>query len=321
MDNVCPDTRINPRLPITPQTAMTSTTYHDLEVTFTVPKTSTSSKATVHYVEAGNPKHPKLVLLHGFPTSSHQFRNLIPLLSDSYHILALDYPGFGLTKVSDDFAYNFDNITAVTAAWLKALDVKEAAIYIQDFGAPVGFRLAITDGLKLTAIVSQNGNAYHEGLGDVFGPLESWWKTNSAEDRKVIADAMLSFEGIKDHIVMGTPDQDVHLIDPVTWTLAYVQNIAGQANHARQLDMLYDYGSNVKLYPEFQKYIRDSKVPILAVWGKGDPGFIPAGAKAFKTDSPDAIVELLDAGHFALETKGREIASLMKDFLSKVLSK
>ena len=294
-------------------------THHDLEVEFSLAKPSSSNKATVHYIEAGDPKLPTVLLLHGFPSSSHQYRDLIPLLSDSYHMLAPDYPGYGLTKVSDDFVYNFENITAVTAGWLQALGIKEAAIYIQDFGAPVGFRLATTDAIKVTAIVSQNGNAYHEGLGELFGPLEQWWSTGSDETRKMIAGAMLTLEGTREHIVMGTPDDDMHLIDPVVWTFAYLQNIAGSVNQERQLDMLYDYRTNVELYPTWQKYIRDSKVPILACWGKGDPGFIAPGAEAFRKDSPDVTISFVDAGHFATETKRWEIAQLMKDFLAKVL--
>jgi pimeloyl-ACP methyl ester carboxylesterase len=294
--------------------------YHDLEVTFSVPKTSTTSKAIVHYVQAGNPKLPTVLLLHGFPTSSHQYRDFIPMLSDSYHVLAPDYPGFGLTKVSDDFVFNFENITSVMAAWVRALDITEAAIYIQDFGAPVGLRLAITNGIKPTAIISQNGNTYHEGLGqELFAPLVALWNTGSAEARKMIADNMLTLEGTREHIIMGTPDKDLHLIDPQAWTFAYLQNIAGPVNATRQLDMLYDYRTNVELYPTFQKYIRDSKVPILAVWGKGDPAFIPAGAEAYRTDSPDATVHLLDAGHFALETARWEVARIMRQFLTKVL--
>ena len=242
------------------------------------------------------------------------------MLSDSYHVLAPDYPGFGLTRVSDDFVFNFENITSVMAAWLRALGIEEAAIYIQDFGAPVGLRLATTNGIKPTAIISQNGNAYNEGLGqEALAPLFALWNTGSAEARKVIADNMLTLEGAKEHFIMGTPDKDLHLIDPLAWTFAYLQNIAGPVNATRQLDMLYDYRTNVELYPTFQKYIRDSKVPVLAIWGKGDPAFIPAGAEAFRADSPDAIIQLVDAGHFALETARWEIARIMKQFLTKVL--
>ena len=156
----------------------------------------------MHYVQAGNPKLPTVLLLHGFPASSHQYRDFIPMLSDSYHVLAPDYPGFGLTKVSDDFVFNFENITSVMAAWLRALGITEAAIYIQDFGAPVGLRLAITNEIKPTAIISQNGNAYHEGLGqELFAPLVAFWNTGSAEARKMIADNMLTLEGTREHTV------------------------------------------------------------------------------------------------------------------------
>jgi len=240
------------------------------------------------------------------------------MLSDSYHVLAPDYPGFGLTKVSDDFVFSFENITIVMAAWLRALGIKEAAIYIQDFGAPVGLRLAITNGLKPTAIITQNGNAYHEGVGQALDPLGAWWKSGSAEDRKAIADNMLTLAGTEEHIVMGTPEKDVHLLDPQHWHLSYLQNMAGPANASSKLDLLYDYRTNVEQYPEYQKYIRESKVPVLAVWGKGDPAFIPPGAEAFRTDAPDATIHLLDAGHFALETKRWEIARIMKQFLTKI---
>lgn len=294
--------------------------YHDLEVTFSEPQTSKSGKATVHYVEAGDPNLPKVLLLHGFPSSSHQYRDFIPMLSDSYHVLAPDYPGFGLTQVSDDFVYRFDNITAVMAAWLRAINVEKAVIFIQDFGAPVGLRLAITGGVKPTAIVTQNGNAYTEGLGQAtFGPLRTFWDTGSAELRQKIAEKMLTLEGSKQRIIQGTPDKDIHLIDPQMWTLCYLQNMAGPAKASNMLDYLYDYRTNVDLYPAFQKYIRESKVPILAVWGKGDPSFIPPGAEAFRKDSPDAAIHFVDAGHFALETARWETARLMRDFLAKNL--
>lgn len=290
--------------------------YRDLEVTFTIPQIPTSSKATVHYVEAGSPNLPKILLLHGFPSSSFQYRDFIPMLSDNFHVVAPDYPGFGLTKVADDFVYTFENLTIVTAAWLQALGIKEAAIYIQDFGAPVGLRLAITGALKPTAIISQNGCAHKEGLGpQAWAPLFKWWETPSEEIGKKIEQNMLTLEGTRNNILKGTPDKDLHLIDPQAWQLPYLQNIAGPANAKKMIDLLFDYRTNVELYPAFQKYFRDSRVPILAVWGEGDPSFIPAGAEAFRNDSPTAVVHLLPAGHFALETVRWDIARIMRDFL------
>lgn len=296
--------------------------YNDLEITFTAGKTATTSKATIHYVQAGNPQHPTVLLLHGFPASSNQYRNLIPMLSANYHVLAPDYPGFGLTKVSDDFVWDFDNINTVMTAWLQAMKIKEAAVYIQDFGAPVGLRLAITKGLKLTAIIAQNGNAYDEGVGkEALAPLIAWWESGSDDWRKVIQDNMLTLEGAKEHITIGTPEKDLHLIDPTTWELAYLQNIVGPVKTERMLALLYDYRTNLKQYPQYQEYIRESKVPVLTVWGKGDPCFTYHGAEAFRTDSPDADIRLIDAGHYALETKCEEIGGIMNEFLGKVLKK
>lgn len=201
--------------------------YRDLEVAFTIPQISTSSKATVHYVEAGNSGNPKILLLHGFPSSSFQYRDFVPMLSNSYHVLAPDYPGFGLTKVPDDFVFTFENLTIVMASWLHALGIKEAAVFIQDFGAPVGLRLAITGALKPTAIISQNGCAHKEGLGpNAWEPLFKWWETGSEEIRKRIEQNMLTLEGTRNNIVKGTPEKDLHLIDPQAWHLPYLQNIA-----------------------------------------------------------------------------------------------
>lgn len=293
--------------------------YHDLEVTFTAKGSSASSKANVHYVEAGDPSKHTILLLHGFPSSSFQFREFIPLLSANYHVLAPDYPGFGLSQVSDDdYKYTFDNLNIVLTAWLKALKVEEAAIYIQDFGGPAGFRLAATGGLKVSAVLSQNGNAYDEGLGELFTALRGWWSTKSDEGTKMISDVLLTPDGAKEHIVMGTPEKDMHLIDPQSWITAYQQNLEGPVKAERQLQYLFDYGTNLDLYPEWQKYIRESKVPILATWGKNDPSFIAPGAKAFLKDQPETVVHYVDAGHFATETAGEEIATEIKKFLAKL---
>ncbi|CAF9911219.1 MAG: hypothetical protein GOMPHAMPRED_007348 [Gomphillus americanus] len=241
------------------------------------------------------------------------------MLSDSYHVLSPDFPGFGLTKVDSDFTYSFANITKVIAAWLVALSISKTAVYVHDYGAPVGFRLAISNAIEYSAIITQNGNAYEAGFGqDHWAPLFNLWNTaNSDQARKVVADNVLSLKGIRSQY-NSTPLKDSDLLNPEAWTFNYLQNIQGDANTERQLDLFYDYRTNVELYPQFQKYFRDSQVPILAVWGKNDPSFTPAGASAFKRDSPGAIVEFLDAGHFAIEGKRWEIARISRAFLSSI---
>ena len=292
--------------------------YRDLNVTYSN-NTNATSTATVHYVEAGDPAFPTILLLHGFPSSSYQFRDLIPMYSDSYHVLAPDFPGFGLTKVASDFTYSFANITKVIAAWLVALGISKTAVYVHDYGAPVGFRLAISGAIEYSAIITQNGNAYEAGFGqDFWAPIFDIWNTsNSDQARKVVADAVLTLEGTKFQYG-GAPAEDSDLVNPQAWTFNYLQNIQGDANTERQLNLFYDYRTNVELYPQFQKYFRDSQVPILAIWGKNDPAFIPAGASAFKRDSPGATVEFLDAGHTALESKRWEIARISRAFLSGI---
>lgn len=295
--------------------------YHDVEVDFTPAEDSSSVEASIHYVEAGSTNTPTILLLHGYPASSHQYRDLIPMLSDKYHVLAPDYPGFGLSRILDgcDMKYTFENLTLATAAWLRTLNITEAAIFIQDFGAPVGLRLAITGALKVTAVISQNGNAYEAGLGaEGWGPVLHWWKTNNdPQIRQQVSDAVMTLEGTRAQWTGGLPDSQIQLIDPMNWVLAYSQNIAGPEKASRMLDLFYDYRTNVALYPEFHKYFRESKVPILAVWGKHDLFFPPAGAEAFREDCPDAEVHILDAGHFALETQRWEIAKLTRRFLER----
>ena len=261
------------------------------------------------------------LLLHGFPSSSTQFRNLIPLLSQRYHILAPDLPGFGLTTVPEDFAYTFDNLAAVTSAWIAALALPSFALYIFDYGAPVGLRIALQRPDKVKAIISQNGNAYDEGFGkDFWAPIFALWESSNAEpNREMLQDNILTLPTTKFQYVAGVPTADLPWIDPaLTYHHDYLSNLTGEANAKHQLDLFYDYRNNVKQYPQFQEYFRKSQVPILAVWGKGDPAFVPAGADAFKKDSPGATIRFVDAGHFALETKAGEIAGLMLSWLSKI---
>lgn len=295
--------------------------YHDREVTINPAGASSPLKASVHYVEAGDPHTPTILLLHGYPASSPQYRDFIPMLSDKYHVLAPDYPGFGLTRIDErgSMAHTFENLTLAIAAWLRALNVTDAALFIQDFGAPVGLRLAIAGSLRVTAIISQNGNAYEAGLGaEGWGPVLQWWKTdNDPSIRQKVSDAVMTLEGTRAQWTMGLPDSDVPLIDPMNWVLAYSQNIAGAESTRNMLDLFYDYRTNVALYPAFHKYFRESKVPILAVWGKYDKFFLPAGAEAFREDAPNAELHILDAGHFALETQRWKIVRLTREFLAQ----
>lgn len=293
-------------------------TFHDALVRFAGP--TSSGDASVHFVSAGKPGSPAIILLHGYPSSSYQFRDFIPLLSDAYHVIAPDLPGFGLTTVPPDFDYTFENLAAVISAWISTLNLDRYALYIFDYGAPVGLQIAMANPGKVAAIVSQNGNAYEEGFGpDFWAPIFKLWdEGNPAAVRQLIQDNALTLAATKFQYVSGTPDQDLALLNPASWHFDYLQNIAGAASSKRQLDLFYDYRNNVKKYPAFQQYFRESKVPILAVWGKGDPCFIPAGAEAFRRDSPSAVVESVDAGHFALETKRWEIASIMRQWLTSI---
>ncbi|KAF2766545.1 alpha/beta-hydrolase [Teratosphaeria nubilosa] len=290
-------------------------TYHDVHL-----RTS-AGEADIHYLEAGAPTLPTIILYHGFPSSSTQYRDFIPMLSDEYHVLAPDFPGFGLTTVSDDFPYTFENITIVMKAWIKKLHVQNYAMYIFDYGAPIGLRIALEQPKQVHAIISQNGNAYKEGFGQNFwNPIFNLWNShNSEEARMIVRDNVLTPAATKYQYEAGVPEVDLHLINPaLSYYLDYASNIEGEENKTHQLDLFYDYRTNVDMYPQFQQYFKDTQVPMLAVWGKGDPAFIPPGAEAFKRDLPAAEVLLLDTGHFALETKRWQVARTVKGFLSSV---
>jgi pimeloyl-ACP methyl ester carboxylesterase len=267
------------------------------------------SNTTVFYRTAGNPANPTILLLHGFPSSSHQYRNLIPLLSHKYHVLAPDFPGFGFTTVPSTYTYTFANLTKTTSEFLDALNIKSFIVYIFDYGAPVGLRLALQRPNAVKALISQNGNAYIEGLGAFWDSFEQYWKTGSNADRQALR-VDLTLATTKFQYVHGEPHPEA--IDPVTWTLDYA--LISQDPEV-QLDLFYDYRTNVELYPEFQAWLRKSQVPTLASWGKNDVIFVKAGAEAFKRDLPHAEVRLLDAGHFAVETHTVEIARLILEFL------
>ncbi|KAF4464480.1 Epoxide hydrolase [Fusarium albosuccineum] len=283
-------------------------TYHNVTL---------DSGVNMHYFEAGSAHNPTLLLLHGFPSSSSQFRDLAPLLAPKYHIIAPDFPGYGQTTAPASFDYTFDNLADATLALLTALQIASYAMYVFDYGAAVGWRLALANPSAITAIISQNGNAYNSGFGPPFWEpiMKTWTTSNSAPARKWLRENYLTLAATKMQYTAGFPAKDQELINPADWTLDYLQNEAGKANQERQLDLFYDYRKNVDGYPAVHEYFRSSQVPLLAIWGKGDPIFIPAGAEAFKKDLPNAVVKFVDAGHFALQTKRWEIAKEIGAFL------
>jgi pimeloyl-ACP methyl ester carboxylesterase len=265
------------------------------------------------YREAGDAAAPVVLLLHGFPSSSFMFRDLIPRLADQYRVIAPDLPGFGFTEVPEarNYRYSFDALAGTIEAFTDALRLKRYAIYVFDYGAPTGFRLAMRHPERTTAIVSQNGNAYEEGLGDAWGPIRKYWSQPTAENREVIRQNVLTLEGTRWQYTHGVADPEAVAPEGYTLDVALMER---PGNKEIQLDLFLDYASNVKLYPKFQEYFRTAKPPFLAIWGKNDPFFIPAGAEAYRKDLPDAQVQFLDTGHFATETHSAEIAAAMKAF-------
>jgi pimeloyl-ACP methyl ester carboxylesterase len=274
--------------------------------------------ASIFYREAGDPKAPTLLLLHGFPTSSHMFRNLLPLMADRYHLLAPDLPGFGFSDAPDRarYSYTFDRLAKVVERFTEAVGLKRYGIYVFDYGAPVGFRLALAYPERVTAIVSQNGNAYAEGLSQGWNPIQKYWKDPTDANRAALRD-FLTPQATKWQYMHGVADES--LVAPESYALDAAL-LARPGNDEIQLDLLLDYAGNVALYPKFQEYFRARQPPLLAVWGKNDPFFLPAGAEAFKRDNRNAEVRFFDTGHFALETHVSEIAAAIRDFLNKKLA-
>jgi len=268
----------------------------------------------VFYREAGTAGAPKLLLLHGFPSSSHMFRDLIPLLADRFHIIAPDLPGFGRSDMPsrDAFAYTFDHIADVIDRFTEVVGFDRYAIYVFDYGAPTGFRLAVRHPERITAIVSQNGNAYEEGLSDGWNPIRAYWQEPSQEHRDALR-AFLAPEATLWQYTHGVPDTTAVSPDGYSLDDFYM---ARPGAHDIQLDLFGDYRSNVALYPTFQAYFRKHQPRFLAVWGKNDPFFLPPGAEAFKRDIPKAEVRFFDTGHFALETHAGEIATAIRAFLA-----
>lgn len=270
----------------------------------------------VFYRSAGDPNAPVILLLHGFPSSSFMFRELIPRLANEHRVVAPDLPGFGFTRVPSErkYVYTFQHLAATIDAFTRALKIDRYAIYVFDYGAPTGFRLALAHPDRVTAIVSQNGNAYEEGLGDAWGPIRKYWSEPTAENRDFLRKNILTEEGTRWQYTQGVSNPES--VPPESFTLDTAL-LERPGNKEIQLDLFLDYASNVKLYPKFQEYFRKSKPPLFAIWGKNDPFFIPAGAEAFRKDMPDVKIKFLDTGHFALETHVVEISATMKDFFEK----
>ena len=272
----------------------------------------------IFYREAGRADAPALLLLHGFPTSSHMFRDLMPLLADRYRVVAPDLPGFGFSDApdADSFTYSFDNLAKRIDLFTDAVGLKRYAIYVFDYGAPIGFRLALAHPDRVTAIISQNGNAYLEGLSEGWNPIQAYWKEPTPENRFQLR-SLLTPETTRWQYVHGVRDES--LVAPESYTLDAAL-LARPGNDEIQLDLFLDYASNVALYPKFQEYFRKHQPPLLAVWGRNDPFFLPPGAEAFRRDNPNAEVQFFDTGHFALETHVAEIAAAIHAFLAKSIS-
>jgi pimeloyl-ACP methyl ester carboxylesterase len=267
----------------------------------------------VFYREAGNTAAPKLLLLHGFPSASHMFRDLIPLLADRFHLVAPDLPGFGQSDMPprDDFSYTFDNVARIVERFTEVIGFDHFAVYVFDYGAPTGFRLAVKHPERIKAIISQNGNAYAEGLSEGWNPIRAYWQDPSQANRDALR-AFLKPETTMWQYTHGVSDPTS--VSPDGYSLDNYYLSRPGADEV-QLDLFGDYKSNVELYPVFQNYFRTHKPPFLAVWRKSDPFFLPPGAEAFRRDIPDAVIRFFDTGHFALETHAADIAANIREFL------
>jgi pimeloyl-ACP methyl ester carboxylesterase len=271
----------------------------------------------ISYREAGRTDAPTLLLLHGFPSAGHMFRDLIPLLADSFHLVAPDLPGFGQSDLPSrqKFKYSFENVAETIDRFTEIIGLQRFAIYIFDYGAPVGLRIALKHPERIAAIVSQNGNAYEEGLSEAWNPIRTYWREPTQANRDALR-SFLSPETTLFQYTHGVADPSIVSPDGRSLDDHY---LARPGAHEAQLDLLLNYASNVDLYPQFQAYFRKHKPPLLAVWGKNDPFFLPAGAEAFRRDNPQAEIHFYPTGHFALETHCQEIAVAIRDFLDRIL--
>ncbi|TWF59122.1 alpha/beta fold hydrolase [Neorhizobium alkalisoli] len=272
----------------------------------------------IFYREAGERDAPVVLLLHGFPSSSHMYRNLIPALADRYHVIAPDLPGFGLSAMpsSGDFDYGFATFANIILGLLEQLGVERYALYVMDYGAPTGFRMALAHPERVTALIIQNGNAYEDGMGDFWAPTRAYWADNGPTNRDALQ-PFLSLDGTRFQYLAGM--KDPARIDPAAWL--YDQLFLDRPGSAEiQLDIIYDYRTNVALYPAFHVYFRAHRPPALILWGENDPVFLPEGARAFLRDLPEAELHFFDTGHFALEDKADEMIPIMRDFLARNLT-
>jgi pimeloyl-ACP methyl ester carboxylesterase len=273
----------------------------------------------IFYREAGRPDAPAVLLLHGFPASSHMFRHLIPALAEDFRVVAPDYPGFGYSSFPprEDFRYTFEALAEVIGGFTDRIGLNRFAIYVQDYGAPVGLRLTLKRPSAIAAVITQNGNAYVEGLSKLWDPLKTYWREPSPANRAVLQ-GWLGAEGTRLQYAAGVRDDQLERLTPDTWTLDW-DKLSRPGNAEVQIDLFGDYQSNIELYPEFQRFFRDRQPPMLILWGKNDPFFTVEGAKAFLRDAPHAELELVDASHFVLETHGAFAAERINDFLKRSL--
>lgn len=273
----------------------------------------------IAYRESGNPKNPTIVLLHGYPSSSHQYRKVLNQLGDEFHLIAPDYPGFGNSDFpsSEEYEYTFDNIAETMNTFLELKGINSYAIMMQDYGAPVGFRIATAHPERVTALITQNGNAYEEGIGEVWKGIKALWANRNDSTEKALLPAF-ALEGLKWDYTHGTRNPEN--INPDTWHLDYLRMNRPNA-HKVNLDLWYDYQNNLKLYPKWQKYLRDDQPPLLVIWGKNDKYFPESGAEAFKKDVKNIDYNIFDTGHFALEEDGDKIINKMRIFMRGVVNK
>lgn len=280
-------------------------------------RTANVAGVNIFYREAGERGAPTIVLLHGFPSSSHMYRNLIPALADRYHVIAPDLPGFGLSEMPSpqDFDYCFASFSKIVASFLDQLGIERFALYVMDYGAPTGFRLAVAHPDRVTALIVQNGNAYEDGMGDFWAPTRAYWADPQAKRNAMRP--FLTLDGTRFQYLTGASDPE--RIDPAAWlTDQHFLDRPGAAEI--QLDIIYDYRTNVALYPEFHRYFREHRPPALILWGEKDPIFLADGARAFLRDLPDAELHFFGTGHFALEEKADEMIPILRDFLARTLT-
>ncbi len=280
-------------------------------------KTAQVKGFKIFYREAGDPQASAVLLLHGFPTSSHMFRNLIPQLAGDYHVVAPDLPGFGFSDAPDHktFAYTFDHLAEVIGDFVEQIGLRKFAVYVFDYGAPVGFRLALRYPDRISALISQNGNAYVEGLSDDWAPVRAYWENPSQQNRDALR-TLSTLEITRWQYHHGVTNAEERIAPEA---IILDQTLLDRPQSPEiQLDLIGDYKSNVALYPKFQEFFRSHRLPTLALWGKNDPFFLPAGAEAFRRDNPSAKVVFYDTGHFALETHAAEIGAEIRSFLSSI---